>query len=131
MRKSLLIFIAIFLLNGNCEKFPERKYIIRVRNNSDQTIAIFAGYFSDTLLPETKPDLKEIASGESGVIYDSEVEDEKFERLNTERITVFILNNDTVNMRSWKELKINYNILKRYKFNNQELNDMGGAIIYP
>lgn len=131
MRKSLLIIIAIFILNGNCEKFPERKYIIRVRNNSDQTISIFAGYFSDTLLPETKPDLKEIASGETEVIYDGEVEDENFERLNTERITVFILNSDTVNMSSWEEIKENHNILKWHKFNNQELNDMGGVVIYP
>ncbi len=128
---NLLITSTILLLIGSCVKFPESKYIIRVRNNSEQTISVFAGYFSDTLLPEIKPDLKEIFSGESAVIYDNEVDDEKFERLKTERITVFVLNSDIVKTKSWVDLRSDYNILKRYKFNNQELNDMGGSVNYP
>lgn len=131
MRKYLLTIASIFFLNGSCEKFSDRDYIIRVRNNSEQTVSVFAGYFPDTLLPEIKPNLKIISPWESKEIYDKEVDDEKFERLKTERITVFVLDNDTLKTYSWGEIRENYNILKRYTFNNQELNDMGGAVIYP
>ena len=128
---GLLIISSILLLNGSCEKISDRDYIIRVRNNSEQTVSVFAGYLPDTLLPEIKPNLKDISSGKSKEIYDKEVGDEKFERLKTERITVFILDSDTVKTYSWDEVRENYNILKRYTFNNQELNEMGGSVNYP
>jgi len=131
MKNIFMIVVATFLICGSCEKFPESKYTIRVRNNSTLTISVCAGYLPDTLLPVNKPILKEIMAGKFVDIYDSEVGDEKFEKLKNERITVFILHNDTVKKYDWTTIKSDYKILKRYEFNDKELTEMGGSVSFP
>jgi hypothetical protein len=102
-----------------------------VRNKSLQSISVFANYIlPDTTLPQQKPEVKTIHSGEFGEIYDSDVNDEKFERMDNERLTIFILSTDTIEKYSWDTIKEDYKILKRYEILSADL--VGdGSISYP
>lgn len=132
MKNVIFLIFAIFLTSSSCEQFARHEYRIRVRNNSNQTISVYAGYLlPDTLLPINKPNLKEILVGKFGDIHDSDIGDEKFGKLKSERLTIFVLNKDTVEKYDWYFVRNNYKILKRYEFNDKELTDMGGDVIYP
>lgn len=130
MRKHILFFV-LSLFSGGCEWFVDVEYGFDVRNNSKRTIFVLPGYFPDMLLPELKPELIEIGPGKTRTVFDYDVGDEKFERLETERLTLFVLDGETVKNKSWGDLRKDNDILKIYKFNRQEKTEMGGGIDYP
>lgn len=132
MNRLLILLISIPLMSVSCEKFADNAYGIRVRNESRQTISIYAEYIlPDTLLSTQKPLLKDVLPENSTHIYDDEVGDEELNRFKTDKITIFILSKDTVDKYSWEEIRSEYKILQRYEINNQDLVDMGGSVEYP
>ena len=132
MKDNLKIILALMLFCGACE-FPGGKYALHINNESDNPIYVYAAYIlPDTLLPEEQPPLKEIPKKTKELLHDNEVDDEKFEMLNSKRLTVFILNKDTVDHYDWPVIADRYLILKRYEFNREELRDeMNGQVTYP
>lgn len=128
--KNLVILLFCVLLG--CEPIADKSYTIRIRNNSNNTILVYGLYIlPDTSIINQKPNLKTIASGASNEIYDSEVGDYKYGRLDKEKLTVFIFSKDTVDYYSWEAIRTKYKILKRYEINNQDLTNMGGTLNYP
>ncbi len=131
MKKLFVLILLGFLLYVGCEKFARHSYSIRIVNNSQQTISVYASYiYPDTSLAVTKPNFKDALPQKFLHIYDSEVNDPKFERLLTEKITIFILSKDTLAKYSWNEIITSYNILKRVEINNSDLKNMGWEIVY-
>ncbi|MDR1667431.1 MAG: hypothetical protein LBS03_07060 [Bacteroidales bacterium] len=137
MKKLIIVIVNILLLNS-CEYFAETSYGIGIKNNSNQIIYAYADYIlPDTVLSVERPKyLIEVPFGEkySTLIYDRYVNDPKFARLEAgERITVFILCKDSVDMLPWAHLRIHNIILKRYEFNDEELMAVGNGydIYYP
>ncbi len=131
MRMMLVILFFVFFFTS-CEHFARQTYTIRIRNESSQIISVYGEYIlPDTSLPEQKPSLRDILPHESGLIYGHEVNDDDFERMENEQITVFIFSKDTIDQYDWATIKKDYKILKRSEFNNDELTSMGGALIYP
>ena len=55
----------------------------------------------------------------------------EFKRLRNERITLFVLDKSVVDTYEWEYIRENNMILKRYEFNWQELQEMGGSVISP
>jgi len=120
----------LFLLAG-CNDVFEGNYMIRIKNHSDQTIALYADYIlPDTLLPATKPKMKEATPGKQIELYDGDVNDPKFKRFENDKLTFFVLSQDTVVKYPWDTLTKYYNILKRFELNHQDLINIGGDIIY-
>ena len=130
MRKIVLIF-GLALLMTACPM--DRQYSIRLKNNSNLTIYACAAYILlDTLLPISKLQLVLIDLNKIGNIHGYQVNDDTFKRLEKgERLTLFVLSKDSVDVHSWEYLRENNIILKRYEFNMEELNNMGGSINYP
>ncbi len=133
MKRMLLFLFGTVLLLGSCEKLMNVKHLIYFENKSNQTIYYYAEYIlPDTMLSVNKPHwLKKVAPGQIREFYDSEVNDKEFKRLRNERITLFVLDKSVVDTYEWEYIRENNMILKRYEFNWQELQEMGGSVIYP
>jgi len=131
-RKTYKIFyLLLSLLLTGCPM--DRAYFIRIKNHTNYTIYAYAEYiFPDTLLSANKPFLLEIQSNKIGNIHGYHVNDDTFSMLEGGRIlTFFILNKDSVDSYSWEYIREQNVILKRYEFNWEELEMMGGSINYP
>lgn len=110
----------------------DKSSVFLVNNNSPKSINIFAAYIlPDTTLPIEKPDLINIEAGKQGYISDRYVDDDDFDRLSTEKLSIFVLSKDTVESYTWEEIRNKYKVLKRYDINKQDLIDMGGSVTYP
>ena len=129
--KKVCVLFSIVLLATAC---PMDSFeIIWVKNKSNETIVITGGYIlPDTLLPQIKPQrLVTISVNESRMLAD-DAHDRHLTRMkNGERLTIFVLSKDSVDNHSWEYLRENNVILKRYEFNWQELQEMGGSVSFP
>jgi len=132
MKKILIILSTIFLISSSCEKIADHSYTIEIKNNSNQIIDICAAYIvPDTLLPLEKPKLIEIQIGKYEELYDKNVNDPKFVKFKTEKLSVFVLSKDTVDKYSWDMIRTTSKILKRYEIMEIDLINMGGSVVYP
>lgn len=130
--KSVLIIILCCLIIGGCGKGPDHHYVISIENNSGTTISLYGAYIlPDTAISIIKPVLKIASPGKVTEIYDDEVNDDKFNRLESNKLTIFIFNSDSVARYPWDTIRLNYRILKKYELNKNDLNNMGGYIKYP
>lgn len=131
MKHILILFIAILFICGNCENLVDDVHSIRIRNKSAHTISVYADYIlPDTSLPQYKPWLKTIAPDNFKDIYDNDVGDKEFKRLDDERLTIFVLSKDTLDKYSWDTIRENYMILKRYEILSKDLESYA-SITYP
>ena len=132
-----LLFSFIFLamiISGCIDKFARHEYGFRLLNNSNSRIEAYAVFIHpDTSISEAEPELSILDSGKSTFIFDNNTSEESLNRFfeNDERITVFILSSDTLNKYGWDRVRDSYNILRRYEITTQELDDMGGDLVYP
>jgi hypothetical protein len=129
MKKVCLLFYFSLLLTA-CPVDMEK--IIWVRNYSSQTIVVTAEYIlPDTMLSFNPGNMKTINANQKDMIDGSAVGDRYLKRMERgERLTVFILSKDSVDICSWEYIRRNNVILKRYEFNAEELKQMGGSVIY-
>lgn len=131
MKRIVLIFLSILLCGANCEKFIDHAYIIKIQNNSSDTIQFYESYnYPDTAIDVTKPRLK--------MVYPS-----KYSSLESEKdwsevlvppkdtISIFILSKDTVDKYDWEKIRVEYNILKRYDLSLSDLQNNNWMITYP
>ena len=132
MKKYFFGFLFIPIFFTSCEKVVESWAAIRVRNNSSQTIDVYAAYIlPDTNLPTLKPKLFKIQQNSNCLIYDNDVNDKKFEKFKSNKLTFIILKSDITNNVPWDSIRTKYLILKRYETNEQDLKNMGGDLNYP
>ena len=126
MKKACLLLSLVFLLTA-CP--IDREYSLTVKNTSNQTICVCAWYiFPDTLLPVNKPFCLEVKPNKIGSIHGHYVNDNTFKRLEKgEKLTLFVLSKDSVDVHSWEYLREHNVILKRYEFDKTEKL----PIIYP
>jgi hypothetical protein len=125
---SLCLLLTFIVGVESCEP----SYNIRVVNNSRQAVYVYAGYVRSDSLPVHKPNfLLEVPVKSTRPIYDTDVNDPKFNRLDRDRLTVFILDKDKVDEYDWAAIKEGNMILKKYMFNWQEYVAMGREVVYP
>ena len=122
MKKILLLVCSVFLLSGSCVKDEWR--FIKMKNNSTETIRICGTYvLPDTILPVAQlktvkmlpSELKEI----TGYILDY-----PFKRWNTEKITLFVIDDQIFQTTSWDTIRKHNMVLKRYEINKQDYLNM-------
>jgi hypothetical protein len=135
MKKIILIvFMSLHFVGCDLSWLKtDEWWFIEVMNNSPETIYVCGNYIlPDTLLPINKHLLRIVLPQKFEYIYDKDVNDTKFKRLKRdERLTVFILHKDTVDKYDWDIIRTKNMILKRYEFNDKELREMGGKLVYP
>lgn len=136
------IVIFVFFLNSCClfENPDRRHQIINIKNNSEIDIAFYpysflpiGGCYPDTLLPKanigrycSKIEPKHCEAWSPDLtakdIRDSYIKD---------TLIFFLFSVDTLNKYSWKEIREDYKILKRYDLSISDLDSMNWTIIYP
>jgi hypothetical protein len=112
----------------------DKEKLIWIKNNSTQTISITAAYIlPDTMLPVKPRKLITINIDHKSCLYSSYIEgdDGYLRRMeNGEKLTLFVLNKDSVDNLEWRYIRNNNVILKRYEFNAQELQMMSNVVTY-
>jgi len=130
--KNIIFLLTInIMLFSSCEKMG--KYAIIISNKSNHSISVYGQYIlPDTSIIQIKPRIEIVGcSGEAGDIFDSDINDEKFERLKSEKLTIFIFNTDTLNKYDWETIRKGYKILKRYELNHDDLAKTNYVVTYP
>jgi len=131
MKKILFTILFLLLYTTSCVHFADHDHRLRIRNNSSQTIMVYAAYIlPDTSIVESKPELKEIQPGKFEDIYGNEVGDEDLGRLKTEKLSIFIFSKDTIAKFSWIDIALWYRVLIRMDVAENDLSNMG-SISYP
>lgn len=140
MKKLILIIgIAFLCSNNGCEKppFVDKFYVIMVTNNSPNDIRVhLAGKHSstqypDTLLPEVKPALQKVSPGKKAY-YDSKTTwEENLKELPSDTLSIFIIDNDDYEQKSWQEIRDSYLILKRFDLSIEDLQTTNYNVVYP
>jgi len=125
---NLLIVLLIFC-SVSCETLVDHSYIIRIQNNSKDTVQFYASYsYPDISIVVSKPRLimvypKDYSSLESK-------KDWK-DVLPKDTILIYILNKDTVDAYSWDVIRAKNKVLKRYGLSLQDLEKQSWTVTYP
>lgn len=131
MKMNILIILLIAFCGASCEKLVDHGYIIKIQNNSNDTVQFYESYsYPDTLIDITKPRLKMVypskyTSLESKKDWDEVLVSPK------DTISIFILSKDTVDKYNWDIIRRDYNILKRYDLSFDDLEKRSWTITYP
>lgn len=120
----------LFIFCNSCDIFFEHVYFMRVHNNTNDTILVYAGYnYPDTSLIYKKPRLIMIyPNSHTGGLQSAEYWADK---LKSDTLSVFILSKDSVDIYNWEQIRDKYNILKRYDLSINELENQKWTIVYP
>jgi hypothetical protein len=131
MKMNILVVLSIIFCSASCEKLVDHAYIIKIQNNSNDTVQFYESYnYPDTLIDVTKPRLKMVypskySSLESKKDWDEVLVSPK------DTISIFILSKDTVDKYSWDKIRSDYNVLKRYDLSLDDLEKRSWTITYP
>ena len=128
---KILIILSIVLMGASCKKLVDHAFIIKIQNNSKDTIQFYESYnYPDTLIDAKSPRLKMVyplkfSALESRKDWNEVLVSPK------DTISIFILSKDTVDKYGWDKIRSDYNILKRYDLSLDDLKELGSTITYP
>ncbi len=140
------IFVVIFLLGilQGCILYTDYLYGLRMNNNSSNKVVAgftfdtneiycYGSLYPDTLLPDNKTSifLEPIEIDEERSIYSSECSYDRWFDSNSDKISIFVFDQDTLNKYSWTEVKESYNILIRYDLTYDDIEKLDYTIPYP
>lgn len=131
MKMNILVVLSIILCSASCEKLVDHAYIIKIQNNSRDTIQFYESYnYPDTTIDVIKPRLKMVypskySSLESKKDWNEVLVSPK------DTLSIFILSKDTVDKYSWDKIRSDYNVLKRYDLSLDDLEKQDWTITYP
>jgi hypothetical protein len=128
--KTRIIFILLTcLILSGCMWFLDHDYIIKIQNNSSDTIKFYSSYtFPDTSLSIEYPRLI-MAYPNS---YSHLSSEDKWEKvLPHDTIIIFIFNKDTLDNNSWNKVIQKHYILKKYVISLDDLDSLGYTVKYP
>lgn len=130
MKMNILFLLSIILCGYSCEKLADHTNFIRVHNNTNDTIQVYAGYnYPDTTLSLEKPRLVMIYPNTQNGGIESRTDWE--DKVESDTLIVFVLSKDTVDAYNWEKIRSEYNILKRYDLSLQDLKRRNWTIEYP
>lgn len=132
LRLSVLLTLVIVLMTSCLGSIGKHTYNINFNNNSDEQIAVYIGFddksgntlYPDTALPKNNY-TRTITKGEINYNYIFTKEGD------FNIVSVFILNQDTINKYAWSEIRDDYKIIKRYDLSKADLIKLNWAITYP
>ena len=129
MKKIITLILSLSYLQ--CDKF----YDLEIHNNTDKTINIYFAdgetYYPDTLLPEANKRLKEAKLNKTHYETSMVQWGKILKKLPKDTLSIFIFSTDTLNKYSWKEVRRDYKILRRYDLSIQDLELLDYKVYYP
>jgi hypothetical protein len=129
MKMKILIIASIMLCVASCERLVDHAYIIKIQNNSKDTIQLYASYnYPDTLLDVTKPRLKMVYPSKYSSL---ESEKDWKDILPKDTILINILSKDTVDIYSWEVIRSMNKVLRQYRLSIQNLEKQSWMVKYP
>jgi len=140
MKRIHLLYIILFFIVLNVVSCaPHQWKCFRIHNLSSKTIRVCGAYIlPDTKLPEKKLSTTEILPGKSNMIYGSQLNDDALKRFETEKVTLFIIDDQVFQTVSWDTIRKYDMVLKRYEINmedysnlKRDINDKGWGLPYP
>ena len=130
MKRILCIITVLVLLLFSC--WPDQVAIFFIYNKSEDSVYVFETHFSDSLLPNKKPELLVVPSKENSRMVDDVFNTGYLNNKSIDYVYFFFLDKLTVDHVSWNTIKDSNLVLKRYKVSYEELiNEMEGKIYYP
>jgi hypothetical protein len=127
---KVLLFMGILLLKA-CEA-PDVQHYFKIINNENHPVSYYVGEtYPDTVIQQTKPTIKTVQPNSSFKESDWGTWDERFNKIEGGKISVFIFHSDTLNKYPWEEVRNGYMILKRYDLSLEDLKQRDFTITYP
>ena len=131
MKMIILIALSIILCSSGCESLVDHAYIIKIQNNSKDTIQFYASYnYPDTSMDVTKPLLKMVYPSKYSSLESKKQWDDVLVAPR-DTISIFILSKDTLDKYDWAKIRSDYNILKRYDLSLDDLKRQSWKATYP
>ena len=122
MKKFLLIQICFVILISGCNfDWLANEDGIRIHNISSKTIRVCGAYIlPDTKLPQEQLKTVKIPAGKTDWVMEYILNDKNMKRFKTEKITLFILDEQVFKTTSWDTIRKYDMILKRYEINRED-----------
>jgi len=131
MKMNILVVLLVVLCSASCEKLVDHAYIIKIQNNSQDTIQFYGSYtYPDTMIDVIKPRLKMVYPSKYSSL-DSDKDWDEVLVAPKDTLSIFIFSKDTVDKYNWEKIRSDYNILKRYDLSLNDLQRMNWTITYP
>jgi len=129
MKKICLLFSLVLILRA-C--WMDIDWSIRIINNSNKTIYVFADFiYPEKSLPVDKPNyFREIKPKSMGNLRAQFFNDWGFKRFQQEKLTLFILDKDVVDTKTWEYIRENDIVLKRYEGRMDDFPRNNGVEVY-
>ena len=128
---NILIIISIIICGASCENLVDHAYIIKIQNNSKDTVQFYESYnYPDTSMDVTMPLLKMVYPSKYSSLESKKEWDEVLVSPK-DTISIFILSKDTVDKYGWDKIRSDYNVLKRYDLSLDDLKKLSWKVTYP
>ena len=133
-----IVSVLLILLSKGCkDTFPQSS--ITLMNNSDTDVNYYFAFggeggilYPDTTLPVTlTPPFPEARKGHSGYYDCNCTEEEIFEFISSDTLSLYIFHPDTLAKYEWQKIIEDYNILRRYDLSLGDLQRLDFEVIYP
>jgi hypothetical protein len=139
MMKTKYLILGLFsALCVSCALFdPPRHYTnVDVLNESEQDVyfylALGKGAYPDTTLSFGRERVDGIKKPGRGGTYDfGPRHEEFFAALPKDTLSIYVFSVDTLAKYSWEQVQDDYNILARYDFSLQDMEDLDFDVVYP
>lgn len=125
-----IVFISMILLTS-CAP-PDIQHYFKIINNSNYSISYYVGNsYPDTVIVQSKPDLKIIQANSSIKESHWGTWEERYNETKEGKISVFIFNTDTLSKYCWEEIRDKYMILHRFDLGLKDMERCEFTITYP
>ncbi len=144
MKKTILLLLLFIIVLTNCKLAIDYQYELHMYNNTSNTISAcftydindtfcYSSLFPDTLLPLDKSSvfIEPIKKKAESSFYCTECSYDKWFDSDTDKISIFVFSQDTLNKYSWAEIRESYNILIRYDLTYEDISKLDYTIPYP
>ena len=129
--KKILLICFVSLVVESCDDplkwLATNQYVFfRVQNNSALTIIVYGDYIlPDTILPQEKrTSYVKILPEKMRQITDRDLSDKGLKRFETEKLSLFIIDDQIFQTTPWDTISKHNMILKRYEINRQDYNNL-------
>lgn len=114
-----------------CEA-PDVQHYFKINNNANHWISYYVDEsYPDTVIKLTKPTIKTVPPNSSFKESDWGTWGERFDNIEGNKISVYVIHTDTLNKYTWEKVRDDYMILKRYDLSLDDLKESDFTITYP
>ena len=134
----MILTLIIFLTICGCDEIADKRYGIKIINNSNVEIMVTAGCskfgmysYPDTILPVSRPSLISVGTSNYNYLDHSFSWEEVIEELPSDTLSIYVFEKKEVSELGWKQIRTDYKVLIRKEYSSEDLTNMNYTITYP